>query len=266
MKIWYQSLTRADAWPAYNKALRVVLDKAKDVDTEIEIHGIGQRGGVGDQYRYLEFIETQEVLTNVERATKNGFDAFLIGNIGDPGLREAREITAMPVLGLCETSAHLACMMGANFALVTGNTKHAPRILENIHKYGLTNKLACVRAMTVSRLVDLDQGFSDPDTGRALISQFLTEARSHVKDGAEVVIPAIGVLMVLLATHGVHEVMPGIPVLNGVPSLLKMGETAVRLRRTMGGVWTSRAAMYAHPPREQLEELRSYYGPVYPGV
>ena len=30
-----------------------------------------------------------------------GFDAFLIGNIADPGLYEAREVATMPVLGLC---------------------------------------------------------------------------------------------------------------------------------------------------------------------
>ena len=33
--------------------------------------------------------------------------------------REAREAVNIPVLGLCETSLHVACMMGANFSLVT---------------------------------------------------------------------------------------------------------------------------------------------------
>src|SRR5690606_23833138 len=153
---WYQSLTRMASWPAYNRALREVIDSVKDPDTEVEVHGIETRGGIGDQYRYLEFIEAQEVLTNVERASREGFDAFLIGNIGDPGLREAREITDMPVLGLCETSAHLACTMGANFALVTGNAKHAPKIVENVTKYGLAGRLAGVHRMTVDRLVDLE--------------------------------------------------------------------------------------------------------------
>lgn len=264
MKIWYQSLTRHDAWPAYNMALRKVLDLVKDEGTQIDVHGIEARGGIGDQYRYLEFIEAHEVLSNVERATREGYDAFLIGNIGDPGLREAREITTMPVLGLCETSAHLACMMGANFALVTGNTKHAPRIVENINKYGLSSRLLEVRSMTVDRLVDLDEGFSDPNVGRALIEQFL--ARARALDSAEVIIPAIGVLMTLLATHKVHEVSPGIPILNGVTSLVKMGESAVRMRQNMGGAWTSRRAMYAMPPSSQLEELRNHYGPVYPAA
>jgi allantoin racemase len=85
-------MTLACSWPGYNRVLRRFLDSVKDPGTEIEIHGIDARGGIGDQYRYLSVIETIEVLENVERASRGGFDAFLIGNIADPGLYEAREI------------------------------------------------------------------------------------------------------------------------------------------------------------------------------
>ena len=57
------------------------------------------------------------MLKNVHRAVREGYDAFLIGNIADPGLREAREIADIPVLGLCESAMHVACMMGASFSL-----------------------------------------------------------------------------------------------------------------------------------------------------
>jgi allantoin racemase len=266
MKLWYQSLTRPSAWPAYNEALRAVLDAAKDSGTTIEVHGIEKRGGVGDQYRYLEFIEAQEVLENVERASREEFDAFLIGNIADPGLREAREITDMPVLGLCETSAHLASMMAGNFSLVTGNQKAAPKIIENIARYGLRDRLFSVRHLTVERLVDLNEAFVTPAAGKAMVDQFLAAASANVEEGAELVIPAVGVLMVLLARNGIHEVSPGIPILNGVTALVKMGEAAVRMRKLFGGSWTSRRAMYAAPPPDQIEEMRSYYGTVYPWV
>ena len=264
MKLWYQSMTRPTSWTAYNDALRAVLDSTKDDGTQIDIHGIEKRGGVGDQYRYLEFIETQEVLENVERATKEGFDAFLIGNIADPGLREAREITDMPVLSLGETSVHLANMMGGNFSLVTGNQKHVPKIVENITRYGLREKLLTVRRMKVDRLVDLNTGFVDPAAGRALIDEFMQAAAANVQEGAELVIPAAGVLMVLLARQKIFEVSPGIPILNGVTALVKMGEAAVKMRALFGGSWTSRRAMYAAPPLDQIKELRSFYGPVYP--
>src|SRR5450432_3458731 len=104
MKLWYQSMSRQKEWGSYNKVLRQILNKVKDKGTEIEVHGITKIGGLADQYRYLEYLETGEVMENVQIAMKRGFDAFLIGNIGDPGIRECREIANIPVLGLCENA------------------------------------------------------------------------------------------------------------------------------------------------------------------
>ena len=263
MRIWYQSMTKAGAWPAYNVALREVIASVCDPGTQVEVHGIAGPGGVGDQYRYLESIETQEVLANVERASREGFDAFLVGNICDPGLREAREITDMPVLGLGETSAHFASLVAGNFAVVTGSPKHVPRIAENFRRYGHTHTLHSARSMRMVRLVDLDDGFSDPAAGRGLVDSFLAQSDAACAEGAEAIIPAVGVLMVLLAKAGLHATPAGAPVVNGVKALVKMGETAVRLRAAMGGVWTSRVCTYQQPPASQLAEIRRYYGPVY---
>jgi len=265
MKLWYQSMTLQSAWSAYNATLGKILDRVKDADTHIEVHGIAKRGGVGDQYRYLAFIETQEVLENVERATRAGFDAFLIGNIADPGLREAREITRIPVLGLCETSAHLACMQGANFSIICGNEKHAAQIVENIGRYALKERLHSVRKMTVERLVDLDAAFSDAATRARLLDQFLSSAQAAAQEGAEVIIPAIGVLMTLLADEEIYSVDERVPILSGVTALVKMGEAAVRMRALTGGQWTSKRAMYAPPPAAQMKEMRQFYGAVYTG-
>ena len=164
MKLWYQSMSRFETkWKFYPKYLRRFLDQVKDPDTEIEVHGITKIGGFADQYRYLEYLETGEVMENVHIAMARGFDAFLIGNIADPGLRECREIANFPVLGLCETSLHVACMMGANFSLVTINEKFTPRIVENVVHYGLKDRLAAVNRMKVDRILNLDDGFENPD-------------------------------------------------------------------------------------------------------
>ena len=128
MKLWYQSMSRQTEWGGYPRVLRAILDKVRDPDTEIHVAGITEIGGTGDQYRYLEYLETGEVLKNVHRAVREGFDAFLIGNIADPGLQEAREIADIPVLGLCEAALHVACMMGANFSLVTINRKFGSKV------------------------------------------------------------------------------------------------------------------------------------------
>jgi allantoin racemase len=268
MKLWYQSMTReGSAWGNYPKVLRSVLDKVKAPGTEIEVHGLTKVGGAGDQYRYLEFIETAEVLENVHTAMERGFDAFLIGNICDPGLREAREFASIPVLGLCESSLHLACMMGTSYSLVTINSKFTPRIIENVEKYGLKSKLAAVNRMQVERLLDLSAAFEDKAACDRLAAEFDRAARANAEAGAEVVIAAGGVVMALLAHADIHEAGGGLPILNGITALVKAGEMAVGLSRVMGGRFASRVRTYAPPPPDQIDELRKFYGPgIYPGV
>jgi allantoin racemase len=267
MKLWYQSMTReGNAWGNYPRALRQVLDKVKAPGTEIEVHGLTKTGGAGDQYRYLEFLETAEALENVHTAMQRGFDAFLIGNICDPGLREAREFASIPVLGLCESSLHLANMMGTSFSLVTINDKFTPRIVENVERYGLRSRLAAVSRMQVQRLLDLSAAFEDKAACERLAADFDRAARANAEAGEEVVIAAGGVVMALLAHADVHEA-GGLPILNGITGLVKTGEMAVSLSRVMGGRFASRVRTYMPPPPDQIDELRRFYGPdIYPGV
>jgi hypothetical protein len=54
--------------------------------------------------------------------------------------------------------------------------------------------------------------------------------------------------------------------LNGITALVKMGEMAARLNRIMGGTFTSKRLSYAPPGSEQIDEIRKYYGNIYPTV
>ena len=266
MKLWYQSMSRQKAWGDYNKALRRILDSVRDPDTEIEVHGITKVGGVADQFHYLDYLESGEVMTNVQVAMRRGFDAFLIGNIGDPGLKSCREISSIPVLALCETSLHLACQMGRNFSLVTINEKFTPRILDNVHYYGLSSRMACWNRMKVDRILHLDAGFRDPKARKEIIKQFLNAANANVEAGAEVVIPAGGVVMALLAEAGIHQADRNTPILNGITALVKQAEAVVKINRIMGGRFLSKRLYYAPPTPDQIDEIRKYYGNIYPTV
>lgn len=259
-------MSRQEAWGEYNKALRRILDRVKDPDTEIEVHGITKRGGLADQFHYLDYLESGEVMENVQIATKRGFDAFLIGNIGDPGIHACREITTMPVLGLCETALHTACLMGNNFSLVTINEKFTPRIIDNVHRYKLERRLVAVNRMTIDRINDLDEGFTKASARKRIFDQFMRAADANVEQGAEVIIAAGGVVMALLAEFGVHQAAKNTPILNGIVSLVKIGEAAVKMNRIMGGTFLSKRLYYAPPGSDQIDEIRKYYGDVYPTV
>jgi allantoin racemase len=267
MKLWYQSMSRQSEWGGYPRTLRAILDAVKDPDTEIHVAGITEIGGTGDQFRYLEYLETGEVLKNVHKAVREGYDAFLIGNIADPGLREAREIANIPVLGLCESAMHVACMMGANFSFVTINEKFTPRVVENVDRYGLRQRFAGAARMKVERLTDLGPAFDPGPVQDEIVRQFNVAAQKLTDGGAEVVIAAGGVVMALLAHAGIHETADGVPILNGITNLVKLGEAAVKMDRIMGGRFISKKCLYAPPPPDQIETFRKHYGAdIYPTV
>lgn len=264
IRLWYQSLSRDGAWTPYRDAMNRILDRVKDKDTEIHIAGTTRTGGVADQFRYLEFLATTEVLENCQRAVREGYDAFLIGNIADPGLKEAREIANIPVLGLCETAMHTACLMGASFGFVTLNEKYGPKLRENAAKAGLSSRLAGVGRMDLDRILDMNGGFTDPVKRQALAEGFLDVADGP--EAPEVVIAGGGVMMALLAEAGVTRTRRGATVLNGVLSLVTMAEAAVRMNRQLGGAFTSKRLTAAPPAANQIAEIRRYCGDVYPTV
>ena len=264
MKLWYQSLARQTESTPYGEMLKRVIASACDPGTTVHLQGVRESAGIGVHYRFLEYHETREVIYNAMQAEREGFDAFLIGNISDAGLREAREVVNIPVLGLCETSLHIACMMGANFSLVTISPKWTPRLLENVSRYGFDKRLVAVDAMNTSPL-DLKRCFVEPAHLKYITEQFNECAERLLAKGTEVIIPAGGDIIVFLADGGIFE-YKNAPILNGIVELVKMGELAVKLK-TRTGRFTSKRGGYAAPSGDFLERIRKFYGPqVYPGA
>ena len=66
------------------------METAAAPGTEIEVSGLSPHRAVADQYRYLELLDTVEATENGLRAEREEYDAFLVGNIFEPGLHELR--------------------------------------------------------------------------------------------------------------------------------------------------------------------------------
>lgn len=262
MKLWYQSLARQARTLDYGTDLMKVIHAVVEPGTTVDIQGLEQSAGIGAHLRFLEYHDTREVIDNALRAEKEGYDAFLIGNITDAGLREARELLNIPVLGLSETTLHVASMMGANFGLVAIAERWKPRLMENVERCGLREKLVGIETMETSPL-DLRKAFRDEARRRDVIARFSAAAEKLLAKGAEVIIPAGGEVSVFVIEAGVFE-LERAPVVNGIFELLKMGEMAVKLR-ALTGRFTSKRFTYAPPEGDFLARIREHYGPdVYP--
>ncbi|MEZ5660055.1 MAG: aspartate/glutamate racemase family protein [Burkholderiaceae bacterium] len=115
-----------------------------------------------------------------ERITQ--IDAVIIAAYGDPGLRAARELFDIPVVGMAESAMLTACMLGERFSLVTFTANLAPWYLESVQAAGLGSRLASIRIP--------DESFrSVLDVRNELRSALVAEVgRAVSEDQADVVI------------------------------------------------------------------------------
>ena len=264
MKLWYQSLAREMETSPYGAILKRVINACADPGTEVYLQGIHESAGIGVHYRFLEYHDTREVIYNAMRAEREGFDAFLIGNASDAGILAAREVTNIPVLALTETSLLVSCMMGSAIGLITVSDKWTPRIMENVQRCGMQNRVVGAEGLNTSPL-ELKKAMVDASLRDKVLADFMAAARRLLERGAEVIIPAGGDVIVFLAEAGIFAVDRA-PIVNGIVELVKMGELAVRLKRHTGR-FTSKRFAQAAPSGEFLARIREFYGPdVYPGA
>lgn len=267
MKLFYQSMgvARRSADGPYATALSRILTEAAAPGTAVDMHGLAPGRAIADQYRFLELLDTAEILDNGLRAEAGGYDAFLIGNVFEPGLHALREALNIPVMGLCESSVHMACLMGASFSIVNVNPKFTRRVTENVAATGLAGRMVSIDEMQVERGAVLDRAFEDDTVRDRVVEQFAEAARRGIAKGAETVIPAGGIVMTILAHAGVHKV-DDVPIVNGLIALVKMAEMAVQVRHLTGS-FTSKRMMYAPPTGALLADIRDAYGQhLYPGA
>ncbi len=176
----------------------------------------------------------------------------------DPGLDEIRSLLDIPVTSIGESAMHLATLLGDRFGLVPRNERVGARVWRNAVSYGLADKAVTPVYCRVS-LPDLGQAFAEPGP---IIAGFTEAARRALAGGAEVILPACGVLNLLLRVNKVRTVDDA-PVVDGTAAALKLAEAMVDL--WADGLGVSRRTRYARPPAGVIEKVRALYGQTGPG-
>jgi allantoin racemase len=258
MRIRYLSLSNQKYSTNYFPFLKTYVARIAGEGTQVELQGA--RVGRIDSYRFWEALDTISILDSVLDAEQQGFDAVAIGNILDPGLREARSMADIPVLGLGETCMLAACMMGSRFSLIGVNPYFSGRFEENVAKYGLKDRLAAIECLDLTPH-ELDACFSDEAKREKAVSAFVQAARSTMRAGAEVIIPAGGRLAAFLNANDIRNV-DGAVIVDGTATLIAMTEAAIRVRRTSGS-FVSRRQLYARAPRELIAASAAEYAASY---
>jgi allantoin racemase len=160
-------------------------------------------------------------------------DAYLIACFGDPGLHAARELAAVPVVGIGEAAYIAAGLVAGRFAVITTLRRGIPELEDAIAAHGIAGRCAGVLPLDIPVAA---QGSAFPDTTEAIVAA----SREAVQErGADALILACGGMADV--ARAVQDAV-GVPVCDGVGfgSLL-----AYSLWRT--GIATSKTGTYAAP-------------------
>jgi Asp/Glu/hydantoin racemase len=195
-----------------------------------------------------EFRIARNLIRNAVEAEKQGYSAMVITHFQDAGLAEVKSVVDIPVIGLGETTLAHALTLGRKLGLVTINPVFIPWHEDQVIRYGLQQRVVGVRAVQAS-VADFISAFASADAFQKLRPLWEKECRVLLDAGADVIVPAGGLPMMLFS--GEFE---GAPVVNGVTLVAKTAEMAIKLRQ-LGMFKVSRRSNYVKPPEKALREF-----------
>lgn len=170
-----------------------------------------------------------------------GVDGYVIACFGDPGLAAAREVAAVPVVGIAEAAMHTASLLGRRFSVVTTLDRSVGGIEDLAVRYGLERRCGGIHASGIP-VVELETDPAAYDTVRRLAAAALTSDRSDA---------------IVLGCAGMTDLRDrlsadlGVPVVDGVAAAVhlvgglvrqglstgKRGEFAVPEAKRIAGRW-----------------------------
>jgi allantoin racemase len=171
-------------------------------------------------------------------------DAIVIGCFGDPGLRAARTVASVPVIGACEAATAFVQLVAHRFGIVTIMRSDIPEIEARMSEMELAHRCVGVDAIERPFYALMD----DPDDTAARLER---AARSLVGRGAQaILLGCMSYGFSSFETALAHHI--GLPVINP----LRAAIAAASGLRTIG-VAPSPAWVAAAPdPTAAIEHLR----------
>jgi len=225
----------------YDASTKQVLEKAKRDDVVVDVVHLS-KGPPHLEYKSLEPYVVVEILETIKRGEKSGYDAAVIACFADPGVREARELVNIPVVGPGEVCYHLAHMLGHRFSVVTTRRGTRPRMEDTLFMYGLEKRLASFRFINIL-VPDLQK---DPSRVHHAITR--ESLRAIEEDGAEVIILGCTI------ESGFTKELIGelkVPVIDATIVPFKHAEMLADLYRNYG-ISHSKVGGYKTPPQEEI--------------
>lgn len=205
-------------------------------------HSLLDRGPPSIESEFDAAMAVPDIVAKAIAAERAGSAAIVIDCMSDPGLRAAREMVGIPVLGPAATAMHVAAMLGHRFSLLTVMDRGRPGKENMARLNGLEHRLAGVEAINIPVLSI--EGALDEVT----VALVAAARRTVERDRADTVIlcctgfSGLGVAV----EAGLRDAGYKVPVIEPVPTALLMAAALVR-----AGLAHSKRA-YPTPPLKPM--------------
>ena len=273
MKIWHQSMGSVqlnNVGDGIQKHAALVVEPG----TEVSVHGMpgkpdyvvslesiqngsAPEGSVTtmDVYGtpYLNRITLGRIVDQARQAEKEGYDAFVIGSWTDPYVREMRSLVNIPVISTLECNVLIACSLGKLQGHICLNPSIARLVTDHVHDLMLSDRVAYVSSLGPD--VDewtIQKAWNDP---KELLDRFRHLAEEAIRVGADVIIPAEGIITEFIYSHGLKKIGKA-PVLDTFGLAWKYAEFLVNLKKTTG-LEVGREWEYRQASSAQLTRVRA---------
>ena len=248
LKIWYQNpVPLLDEFKGLEILLQQTIREMGRERTEVDLKWL-KAGFFNPTFSYTLTYNTLSQTQRIYEAEKEGYDAIVIGNAIDFGLREARSIVSIPVIGVLESALYVASSLGNKYSIVVIHNQTGQFIENTVKQYGMTDRLAKLADLGVT-LSEVAALYGDPEK---LMGMFKENALKTIKeDNAEVIIAGCTILSSLLTLQKIHSI-EGVPVIDPVYAGIKMAEVMVDLQRSYG-VGVCRSSIYNTCPDWEKE-------------
>jgi allantoin racemase len=167
-----------------------------------------------------------------------GYDAVILAGFGELGREALQELLTVPVLDITEAAAHVACLLGKTYSVVTTVERAVPAIEDRLVLAGLESRCVAIRAVSIA-VLDLE---TDLDATAEAVARVAEETIRH--DGAEVI--CLGCAGMAGLSDRVSERI-GAPVVDGVTAAVRLAESLDAL-----GLRTSKVGFYAPSPEKTI--------------
>lgn len=264
MKIWFQKHTVIGRNPWLDQAYERHFAAILPAGTEVAFGSLPAETYEGslpaDYVRYgqLEVLFSWYFAHQALVAERNGYDAYVVGTSQDPGLRMARSLVSIPVVGYGEATFGLLHGQGIRFGIVGFIPALEEALADNLATCGTAASCAGF-AYIPSGKERVEDALKDGDVADLL--PLMSEAAEGLRArGAQVIVPGEGLPNEALWAAGVRR-LAGLPFIDADGIAVTSAETLARGRQL--GLWSAGATGY-HTRRastEEVDRLRQLFAP-----